>query len=336
MYSRAIDADPYSSPLSYTNLIWSLHFIGEIDSAYVVLDRLAEAQPEHPFYDRFSAALSMSEGDYDAAEAKLQPLLESEMLGQRQWATGQLSAIEYLRGRIGRAERLRRESRDDRDSLDVAFFWGRVDVDLRHDTTSALRRFDRAVTQVPDSAVDDRGIGLGYWYTYMGRPDQGLAFYERGLAADSVRLANAPSWQNDVREFFWESARAYARGDYEGALRSTRSALDLRTEKLTDRDPAQDAEDVADILYVMGDREGAIEEYERWLGRRQLFRAWSDDRLAPTLERVAHLYDELGDTENAAIYYAQFVDVWENADPEFQPRVEAARTRLQEIVRERG
>jgi len=336
MYGRAIAADPYSSPIQYTNLIFALHWAGEIDSAYAVLDKLAEAQPGHPFYDRFSAALSMSEGDYEAAEEKLHPLLESEMLGQRRWATNQLSAIEKVRGHIERAERLRRESAEDLDSLDVAFWWGDVDIDLRHDTASAMRRLDRAVRQVPDSVIADAGIGLGFWYTYLGRQEEGRAYYERGLRADSVRLANAPPWQNDVRELNWEAARAYASGDYEGALRSGRAVMDLRAEKMPDRDPAQDADDIADLLYVSGDREEAIEQYETWLGRRQLWRAWSDDRLAPTLERVAQLYDELGDTENAAVYYAQFVEVWANADPEFQPRVEAARARLEEIVRERG
>jgi hypothetical protein len=57
----------------------------------------------------------------------------------------------------------------------------------------------------------------------------------------------------------------------------------------------------------------------------------------PTLfERLAQLYDGLGDLENAALYYARFVELWENADPELQPRVEAARSRLAEIVSARG
>lgn len=43
-----------------------------------------------------------------------------------------------------------------------------------------------------------------------------------------------------------------------------------------------------------------------------------------------------GDLENAAVYYAQFVDLWSEADPDVQPRVETARARLQDIVRERG
>ena len=45
---------------------------------------------------------------------------------------------------------------------------------------------------------------------------------------------------------------------------------------------------------------------------------------------------EAGDLENAAVYYARFVELWADADAELQPRVEAARTRLEEIIRERG
>jgi hypothetical protein len=48
------------------------------------------------------------------------------------------------------------------------------------------------------------------------------------------------------------------------------------------------------------------------------------------------LYDELGDLENAAIYYARFVELWADADAELLPRVEVARARLEEIIRERG
>ena len=53
-------------------------------------------------------------------------------------------------------------------------------------------------------------------------------------------------------------------------------------------------------------------------------------------ESLGRLYDERGDLENAALHYAQFVDLWEDADPELQSRVAVARDRLQEIVRERG
>ena len=51
---------------------------------------------------------------------------------------------------------------------------------------------------------------------------------------------------------------------------------------------------------------------------------------------LARLRDEAGDTEEAAAYYARVIQFWEDADPELQPQVQEARDRLQEIVRERG
>jgi tetratricopeptide (TPR) repeat protein len=50
--------------------------------------------------------------------------------------------------------------------------------------------------------------------------------------------------------------------------------------------------------------------------------------LAPSLERLAQLYDGRGEKAQAATYYARFTELWKNADPELQPRVEAARARL--------
>lgn len=57
---------------------------------------------------------------------------------------------------------------------------------------------------------------------------------------------------------------------------------------------------------------------------------------AVAAERLARLYDDRGDLEKAAEYYAVFTEMWKDADPELQPRVEAARERLEEILAERG
>jgi tetratricopeptide (TPR) repeat protein len=51
---------------------------------------------------------------------------------------------------------------------------------------------------------------------------------------------------------------------------------------------------------------------------------------------LARLRDEAGDAEEAAAYYARVIQFWQDADPELQPQVQEARDRLQEIVRERG
>jgi hypothetical protein len=57
---------------------------------------------------------------------------------------------------------------------------------------------------------------------------------------------------------------------------------------------------------------------------------------AHVLERLGRLYDEEGDLEQAAGWYAQLVELWADADPPLQPRVRAARDRLAEILAERG
>jgi hypothetical protein len=63
---------------------------------------------------------------------------------------------------------------------------------------------------------------------------------------------------------------------------------------------------------------------------------WDQTGLGYSIKHAARLADELGDTEKAALYYAQFVELWADADAELQPQVDAARARLEEILRERG
>ena len=64
---------------------------------------------------------------------------------------------------------------------------------------------------------------------------------------------------------------------------------------------------------------------------------WDQAGLAYSVQRAGTLADDsLGDTDKAALYYAQFVELWADADAELQPQVEAARSRLEEILRERG
>lgn len=45
-------------------------------------------------------------------------------------------------------------------------------------------------------------------------------------------------------------------------------------------------------------------------------------------KRLGELYEAKGDRENAATYYAKFIELWKNADPELQPKVAEVRKRL--------
>ena len=86
-----------------------------------------------------------------------------------------------------------------------------------------------------------------------------------------------------------------------------------------------------------GRAESAIATYERFIETPFFNRLFFDATLRPlALERLGQLYDEGGDLPNAAKYYAMFVELWEEADAELQPRVRAAQARLQEILAEIG
>lgn len=51
-------------------------------------------------------------------------------------------------------------------------------------------------------------------------------------------------------------------------------------------------------------------------------------------KRLGSLYLQVGDTMAAARHLSEFVELWKNADPELQPRVEAARRLLAQLVLE--
>jgi eukaryotic-like serine/threonine-protein kinase len=58
--------------------------------------------------------------------------------------------------------------------------------------------------------------------------------------------------------------------------------------------------------------------------------------LALAEEHAALLADRLGDREKAKLYYARFVKLWKDADPELQPRVRNAQRRLEQLTAEGG
>jgi tetratricopeptide (TPR) repeat protein len=85
------------------------------------------------------------------------------------------------------------------------------------------------------------------------------------------------------------------------------------------------------------DAASRYDEAIEWYRRDLEVARWGRPPNRPMIfERLGQLYDETGDLENAAVYYARFVELWAEADPELQPRVLAARARMEEIVRERG
>ena len=89
----------------------------------------------------------------------------------------------------------------------------------------------------------------------------------------------------------------------------------------------------AEVLAAVGDLDGALATYRAMrpatFGIRNIEAGWA--LYARTLVHRADIHAALGDTTSAIPLYEQFIARWENADPELQPQVQAARVRLREL-----
>lgn len=48
--------------------------------------------------------------------------------------------------------------------------------------------------------------------------------------------------------------------------------------------------------------------------------------------RLGELYEAKGDRDKAASYYSRFIALWQDADPELQPKVAEAKARLARLT----
>ncbi len=87
---------------------------------------------------------------------------------------------------------------------------------------------------------------------------------------------------------------------------------------------------------LAGEPDSAIANYEQFLARPWLDRLFLDGIFrAYTHERLGALYEKRGETEKALLSYGRFVELWQDADPELQPRVEAARRAIEALSSDR-
>jgi tetratricopeptide (TPR) repeat protein len=93
------------------------------------------------------------------------------------------------------------------------------------------------------------------------------------------------------------------------------------------------------VYLALDRRQEAAAEFESLTTTRGL--NYQDNRLHGAVRPLAHeqlgpLYLTLGDTTSALRHMAAFVELWEEADPDLQPRVQAVRERLGSLLRARG
>ena len=80
---------------------------------------------------------------------------------------------------------------------------------------------------------------------------------------------------------------------------------------------------------AQGVPDSALAHLERYLASPDLFRWQWDPQFRPwILRRAGELAAQLGRRQLAVQRYAEFVDLWKNADPDLQPVVKDVRARI--------
>lgn len=126
-----------------------------------------------------------------------------------------------------------------------------------------------------------------------------------------------------------EDSENYSSAEGDAVLRELRS---YRAWKDGDLEQAVERVNKVTVSYLPGDvwrgdvfRElGDLQSAENWY-----LAAWPDPI---AYEKLGRLYEEMDQPEKAAAAYRRFIEAWKDADEELQPRVEAARERLQALT----
>ncbi len=196
-----------------------------------------------------------------------------------------------------------------------------------HDAAMAL--IERATRDLPMDSISPGErpwgwlSGLGFLLQEPQLARQALAGWRRDQAAlDPERDAT----RNDL-----ESNLAYAEGRYAEALAGVNEADRLRNG--SDRS----ARIARGLIYDrMSQPDSALVNYLDYVSTRQFGVALDAHWRPYALQRIGELYEAKGDAARAIDYYGQFVQLWEDADPDQQPKVREIRERIAKLQQQAG
>ena len=334
LYHQAVAMDSTDAAIPYMNIGQVSTTVGDWEMVETVAALLDEYAP--PFGDWHRSIGSTARREFGPAEEAAIAIREavtgSAFLLAR--TTEWLAAIVMTRGRLSEAEGLWREG-----AALEAENGSNVEA-LRNlalgVTGLALARgeggpeaLDAALEMYPLSEMDPVArpyLDIATAYATVGDPASARAL------VDEFERTAPDNHQRGLRYQYHQTLGLIALGEgrFDEAVAELRQSASRPQEVLP-------LAHIALAFDAAGQTDSARVAYRRyleqphWLG---LFtQAWY---LASSLERLAQLEDEAGDSQAAVLLYAEFVELWEDADPELQPRVQAAQRRLEEILAERG
>ncbi len=332
LYERAVNG-PGTSNTAHSNLVRTRILQGDLDGAREVLEAFRLAHPNDPNVQDRGFWVQVFSSDWEPAEATMAEWEANTELPfiyrvNAHWYRAQLATA---RGKIGEARIETGQARRLAEAeFGPAFEWSYTVygayLEAMVGNLDAARRIVDALEDrnlFDEIPLPSRNYELAVnSHSLVGNGDEALAYLRRW--EEEVPPDMAGRYDEDQRKLD-EKLIGEIGVDPEGVL----AAVEGYRARLRCRRCYR--EDEAEAFEAMG---RPMEARDVWLSLAteietnftisllQRPRAW---------ERVGILSDELGDVDAALEGYRQFAELWADADPELQPRVEAAQERIRAL-----
>jgi tetratricopeptide (TPR) repeat protein len=335
LYLRSVDVDS-SNPISYANAVSTHIDLGRLDEARAILRTMEGRFPGHPLVALYAAAMASALGDYESAAERLTSVREtlSGSLAWRAETSTWLARFALARGRLGEARNHQRDAiaaNEDRglpaECLSGALEAALIDIEIVAAPQRALRQVEEYLRRYPLESIPplDRPYGRLAWvYARAGRPERA-----RALVSEYEALIEPGLRRSD--EALYGLVLGYlalAEGRPEEAIAAYRVWDNESPEWCRACGHAQ----LGFAFELAGQPDSALAMYEGYVTTPWMWRViWDSFYLATIYERLGLLHESRGNRPQAIYYYGKLVELWQDADPELQPRVEAARRAIEAL-----
>jgi tetratricopeptide (TPR) repeat protein len=340
LYRAAIAVQP-SNQSAWSNLIfalWDQGRVSRVDSE-IVLAR--NRFPNSSTFTQRGSQLLLGTGQFDAAARALDSARRAGDARFPSWAVSTLAGLESDRGRLREAHELAMRAA----SIDSAagqpiptVFFAATELEValaaRASFTAQLAAFDTAVAKmnIDSWPVTDRPyLYIATLYARAGRADVARSWLSRFDAAvrdTALRRVQTFQLQRAQSRIALEERRWKDAADL---LRKSDRVADGPVDECATCVPLA----LIDVFATANWPDSALTayaEYQRTPEGGRARKGPDRDLGAARTEALAKIFDAKGDTVHAVQHYREFVELWKNADPELQPRVVAARQRLQQLT----
>ncbi len=321
-----------SKDLYFDKLIVSLSAQKRWNEVDDVIADFELTHPNHPSLIWHQFATTVARGSYEGADSLVRTSSVNNDIVWKWWDSKFLAHYKSFRGKLAEMETetartvaLNLERGVPSFALDEYVQRARILLDVVGDFDGALRIVEKGLLDIPMGSLHPYSrpySALIAIFARLGQTDRA-----RQLLDEYQQVVPEGIRNGDLGLHLAVSELLISRGQIESGLETMRRAQTIS--KCRNCFLFRQGQ----ILERMDSLETAIAVYTRFIDDSDpysfMFRA---PDIAPAYLRLGELHSRMGHTDEAIEAYSKFVDVWQNADSELQPRVAYARDRIGRLL----